>query len=467
MSTNQSKQSSLIKYEWMFVALAFIFGLMFVYQNPPFHSNDEDRHFLKAYNVAHNGFYDELSPDSTMIGGLLPKNLYTVVNQFQGFPYQNGKKMSQKMVDDLSKVPLNKKDSEFKHNRSYSTPFWAYLPHAISIKLSGNANPVNLGYAARIGGLMFYILCMFFIIRNTPVFKSIFMLFGLMPMTLYQASSVTYDTLLIVCTFAVLSMFLRYSLVDNVKFGFKQLIYLFILVFLIRTTKQGYFFLPFIMLLLPRNKLSSNLMYILILAVCILGFFSLDLLNSTFNGELSSGLKKGYAFQKDFKFGLAERQSEMLGNITGTLGTLYQNILHFRQDWLSGILGKFGYSYSKMPQIFYQLNGLVLIAVASLAGKSKYPINNTTKYIVSALGLLSCGIIIAGFYGFSPIGANMIFGLQGRYFLPMIPFVLLMFYNTKIEFAYWEKWGPLILGIYCFLMLGYTYGQMKVLFYAF
>lgn len=461
-----------LPYEWVFVIVAFIFGLMFVYQNPPFHSNDEDRHFFRAFSISEHGLYPDLSQDSTKIGGEVPKNLINVVKRFQGFPYQNGQKMKRQMVEELSKVPLNPNDSEYYHIMQYRSSFWPYIFHAAGIKLVGNANPVTIGYAARIGGLIFYIVCMFFIIRKTPVFKSVFLLFGVMPMTLYQASSVTYDTLLIVCSFAILSLYLRVTLSENEKFGWKHLIYFLLIIFFMSSSKGGYILLPFVMLFIPKDRFKDNLnpylMYGLIFAIAIslsLGFF--NFLKYTDISELSQGLKEGKAFQRDFYYNSSLRQKEMFSNVGETASNLWKNVLHFRQEWLAGIFGRFGYSYSEMPKIFYMLNGLLLIAIASMAGKKRYVISASRKWAIGIIGLVSCALIIGGFYRGSPIGAEMIFGLQGRYFLPMIPFILLIFYNSKIETNYWDKWGSTFLGVYCFLMLGYTYSQMSLLFYAF
>jgi uncharacterized membrane protein len=460
-----------LPYEWVFVIVAFIFGLMFIYQNPPFHSNDEDRHFLRAYSIAHHGFYPELSPDSSKVGGIMPNNLVNIVKRFQGFPYQNGEKMKRRMVEELEKVPLNKNDNSFHHVHSYRTSFWPYLPHALAIKLSGNANPVTLGYAGRIGGLIFYLICMFFIIRKTPVFKSVFVLFGIMPMTLYQASSVTYDTLLIVSAFAILSLYLRVVLSKDEKFGWKHLIYLFIFVFFMEASKSGYILLPFIMLFIPKHRFKDGvnpfLMYGLIFFVALFYFKNFGLLSSSTAAELKANLKSGKAFQRDFNYSQSLNVENRLADIPETIRLLWLNILHFRHDWLGGALGRFGYSYSAMPKIFYMVNGLALIAVASMAGKKDFILSNKLKYTIGVIGILNAILIIGGFFVRSPVGGEMVFGFQGRYFIPMVPFILLMFYNSKIETKYWDEWGSTILGVYCFLMLGYTYSQMSVLFYAF
>ena len=48
MKKKKESFSDKIKYEHLFLILATIFGLIFVFINPPWQSNDEDRHFLKS-----------------------------------------------------------------------------------------------------------------------------------------------------------------------------------------------------------------------------------------------------------------------------------------------------------------------------------------------------------------------------------------------------------------------------------
>ncbi len=463
-----------LTYESSFLVLGLIFGLMFTFINPPFHSNDEDRHFLKAYHLLETGMIPDISPDSSKIGGMLPVNLINVVASFQGVPYHQGKKLDKRTVKQRADVPLNEHQKVFHHNFQYKSPPFSYYPHMVGIGIGKqiNSNPVSLGYWARTCGLIFYLIVMFIIINKVPIYKEVFFMLGLTPMVLYQMSSVTYDLFNYLTVFSFLAIFLYYTFTDSARIGIKTLVLVILLAILSQQSKQGYFLLPLVFLLIPNGKFDVKFNTNIVKA--LVGIFFVYLVTNPFWvwDFMMSDVKLGsqYSlpkFQTDFKVDVSEQMQIMMGDPIGAIGILWKNILHFRHEWLSGIMGRFGYSYSLLPNGFYIFHGLVLLSLAFICGREKYEVSNISKWAIFSLGALTVLAIIIGFFRFSPVGAEMIFGLQGRYFLPAVPFVLFLLYNTSVKIPIWEKWGSTILTVYCLIMLSYVYGQMNNLFYEF
>ena len=463
-----------LSYEASFVVLGLIFGLMFVFINPPFHSNDEDRHFLKAYHLMETGIMPEISPDSSKIGGMLPVNLINVVGSFQGVPYHLGKKLDKRTVAQRAEIPLNENQKIFHNNMQYKTPPFSYYPHMIGLAIGKqfNSNPVSLGYSARIGGLFFYLIVMFIIISKVPVYKEMFFMLGLTPMALYQMGSVTYDLFNYLAVFSFFAIFLYYTFTDSAKVTTKSLIFFILLAILSHQTKKGYFLLPLVMLLIPNKKFDIKFNINIIKA--IVGIFFLYLATRPYwvwpfvMSDVKLGAGHSFPkFQTDFRINAGEQMQLLMGDPLGTIVIIWKNILHFRHEWLGGIMGRFGYSYSLLPNAFFMFHGIVLIVVAFICGREKYEISNIKKWSIFSFGALTALAIIVGFLRLSPVGAEMIFGLQGRYFLPTVPFILFLLYNSSIKIPIWEKWGSTILTAYCFVMLSYVYGQMDILFYEF
>lgn len=463
-----------LSYELSFVILATIFGIWFTYLNPPFHSNDEDRHFLKAYHITQEGFVPELSPDSTKVGSIVPSNIYNVAMMFQGVPYFQGTKLNKPKVEELSKIPQNRMQKEFMHNYQWSTFPVAYLPASIGIMIadSDTTTPVELGYAGRLGMLFFYIIVMFCVIRITPVWKSVFFLYGLTPMVLYQASSVTYDVMSISLTFLMFAIALYFIFDEKAKFGIRELILILILLYFQRTVKNGYYLLQFIFLFIPNRRFDNKLnpwVFKAILAAGTLifmewGYFWWDYAIS----DLVAGYKETHFFQKDFKFDSSMRiNQDILSDPIGFIGVYINNWHWFRQEWLSGAIGRFGYSYSNLSDGFFLVHGLILMAVAVLDSGKKFVLSSLVKYGIFALGLITFLAVTIGFWIGSPVGANLTFGFQGRYFIPAVPFFLFIAFNDKLEIEFWEKWQTTILAIYVIFMLSYAVSEMDALFYAF
>lgn len=463
-----------LSYELTFVIIALIFGVWFVYLNPPFHSNDEDRHFLKAYHITQEGLVPELGPDSTKVGSYVPKNIHTTTMMFQGVPYYNGEKLNKRRVEELSQIPQNRFDTEFMHNYQWSSFPIPYLPASIGIMIadSESTTPVELGYAGRLGMLFFYIIVMFFVIRITPVWKSIFFLYGLTPMVLYQASSVTYDVMSISLTFLMFSLALYYIFDENAKFGIKDLIFILILLYFQRTVKDGYYLLSFIYLFIPNRKFDKTFSpwifkAIIAIALVIIIQFGLGIWNLIIS-DLNEAYKQTYSFQKDFKFDSSYRiNEEILKDPIGFVGTYINNWRWFRQEWLAGAIGRFGYSYSNLSDGFFILHGIVLMFIATLDSGKKFEISNWVKYGIFALGLLTFLAVTIGFWIGSPVGSNLTFGFQGRYFIQAVPFFLFIAFNNKLEIEFWEKWQTTILAFYTVFMLSFAVSEMEALFYAF
>ncbi len=446
--------TQILTIERLFLIVGAVFGLLLVFYNPPFHTNDEDRHFIAAYLISDGYIISEKR--ATKTGGEIPKNLVNVVKSYQGIPFFKGTKISKDKMEKIIDTPLNPDDKVFHHNFSYKMFPLAYAPAAIGISVGKvfNTNPVWLGWFGRIGSLVFYLLILYFAIRITPVFKSVFFLYGLTPMVIYQGASVTYDVLSNSLSFLLVAIFLKFALEKDAVMNTKDIIAIVIIALVHRYVKNGYFLIPFLFLMIPPRKTGSMLKYILLLVFFVLLYF---LPNYTWH-QLASSLRPENSpkLKSDFRTNQGEMIAYSFSNPMRTIGNLWANFNHFRQEWVGGVLGRFGYSYTLMPKFFLIGHGLVLILVAFFDSREKFKIELWQKLIIFIVGFGTAAMLIAGMYMESPIGANMIFGFQGRYLVPAVPIILLLLYNSKFENKKWHKWKGLILSAYCIVILIYT-----------
>ncbi len=448
-----------LNYETLFVILGLIFGIAFIRVNAPFHSNDEDRHFLHAYFIA-SGYTIPDTKDGKA-GGEIPDNLVNVVRSFQGIPFHQGTKIDKLKMERSFDQPLNPEQSSFHIDYEFRTPFLPYLPYSTGILIGKifNSNPVWLGWFARFGGLVFYLFVMFFVLRTTPVFKGVFFLYGLTPMVLYQCSSVTYDMMTIALSFFMIAFFLKFALDENSKLTPRDLALIIIIAVLHRFAKNGYVVIPFMFFIIPPGKIAKSVKQALpIMAGMFILFIILYKLPNWTWSKVIAGLdvERGISPQKDFYKNMGENLSINLANPGMFISNLWANISHFKQEWAGGAMGRFGYSYSIMPNWFFFIHGFVLFFVALIEGKSQFKMVFWQKIITLIVAVLSIALVIVGFYVLSPVGAKMIFGLQGRYFVPIIPVALLLLYNTAFESKWWNKWGHLALTAYITIVLIYT-----------
>jgi uncharacterized membrane protein len=472
MKKKKSKQNYLykIRAEYLFVILATIFGLFLVFINPPWQSNDEDRHFKHAYFIS-QGF---LIPDQgdNKIGGVIPVNAVDLTQKFQGIRFSEEVKISKKKLEELKNVPLNPHKKRFFHDHLYYTEPVGYLPAAFGIFIGQyfNSNPVWLNWFGRIGNLAFYILIIFFAIKYTPVFKNVFLLYALTPMVLYQGASVTYDVLSIAFTFLIFALVLKYSLDPDSYITYKEII-LFVFIFLVhRYSKDGYPLIPFLFFMIPPSKfkLKTNtwISFSLMFIFCVMLYWLPDWTWSKIIAAQGYHLEESKTLQKDLLMNMSKNIDFQLTQPGKAISNIIGNINHFRQEWTGGTIARFGYSYTLLPNWFFFLHGLILITVAFLESKKEITIHFYQKTIVFLVGFGSILGIILMSYAISPVGANMIFGLQGRYLVNAIPIILFLVFSGKIEFNKWKQKSSITLAIYIIVTLTYTLIYLNNTFYS-
>ncbi|MFP4368677.1 MAG: DUF2142 domain-containing protein [Candidatus Kapaibacterium sp.] len=494
MKTTNKLGLQSLNLEHFFVIIGLIFGIWIVLLNPPFHSADEERHFYDAYALADGQFI--FSNIEGKKGKFLPKRLVESASSLWQFPFHAGHKMNDQMLEEELNKPLNPDEKVLYRKYNYKRNPIPYLPHAIGI-LAGKLireNTVFILWAGRIAGLIFYLALMYYAIRLMPIAKSLLFLYGLTPIVLFQGASVNYDMMNNALGFLMLAMALDYTYREG-QLDLKKIAAFVIIALVHAFTKNGYFLIPFVFLIIPRNKLGPVWKMLVIAALLAFVYFAADLIwdsavkkqlkNPEKNEQISDkkeareSLKAGskddnrkgktnefWLQQRDFYFNPKmniERAKEdpfKYGEL------LFRNIMYFKNEWTHGIVGRFGHSYLQFPDFIVIFHILILISAAFLDSNPEKPLNIRQKAIIGGIGVLTGLMIIGGvFLMASPVGAHMIFGFQGRYLIPVVPMILILAYSSGFRLEWWHKWRGLIVPVYASIFLLYTVIYMQNYFY--
>lgn len=440
-----------IPLEYPFVFIGFIFGLWLIFVNPPFHSADESRHFVRAYALSQGQILP--NNDKHEWAGYLPGGLVHALN-YWNIGWTSGEKFKRSIFDEERQLQLDRRHPVYQYwDIKGSSPI-PYIPPAIGITIGSlvETQPFWLLWFGRIGALLFYLLIVFFAIRITPTFKSIIFLYALTPIMLFQGSSVTYDTMLNSVSLLMLAFVIKYSF-QKENLGIKELIYFSLIVLLLRFAKSGYILLPLMFFIIPVKKIGGYPKAILMLVIFAIIYF---IPNFTW-GKLIEEYKIIFVGQKDVVFNSGMNLHFVLSQPFAFIRLFFANVMAQKEDWLQGIICRFGHSYLVFPVAITFFHGLVLMAVAFFDGTKKISIHWWQKTILGLIGVGTIVSILVGFYiEGSPVGGNIIFGVQGRYFCPAIIPILLILYNNSFEFKQWNKYKWLVLSIYASLMLLFT-----------
>jgi uncharacterized membrane protein len=462
------KQIDFQKYfteEYIFAVVALIFGLIFSFVNPPFQSNDEDRHFYKAYMLSEGKFFGEKQGGN--VGFMMPNSVYTVANAYQGINFNSGQKIATKVIENYSEVKLNP-DSRFfyKHTAHDYNPI-AFLPNTIGILFGKviDSNPMNLLWSARIFGVLFYVVIVFFAIRIIPVHKGVLMLFALSPMSVYISASVSYDVTTLSLAYLMIALIVNLALKKD-KLSNKEFLLLLVVAFFHRFAKDNYWILGFLVLIIPPRKFKTYFHYAaMIIYVILLIKMPSILWKQLF---VPAYLAEGVALlQTDFVFNTGMNFSYHLGHPIDTIKDLFMNVLFQGKDWMYGAFGRFGYAYFIPSGFIFTIHIIIIFTVALYDNNKTIILPTFVRYFTLGLGLFFLLAITGGYFLVgSPVGSNVVFGLQGRYFTPILPLFTFSLYNLYFSNKLFDKYKSLIVGAYATILLTIIAFYINGYFYA-
>jgi len=426
--------------EKVFLILGFLFGCLFIYVIPPFQSPDEDSHFKKAYSISEGRFY--ASSNGKIAGLNVPDVMHEYIENKLGMMGQRDLKYSysdfyydQFLSSDFSEHTLREVST------SQTTPF-AHLIPATGILCSRILAPLLIDgapstsfmlYFARFFSLLFYLIVGYFALKITPVFKKSMITILLLPMSLFLASMVTYDNLLIPISLLAISCILKLIYDKREMFDKKYFILFCIIGYLLLNIKVVYFPLLLLLLFVPQEKFQNSdkkekiKTYVKIGAIVILLTVLFKLPNLFLEVEESSTLA-------------SEQFSFLLGHPFTYLRILLLNWFHQLRIQLCWMIGTFGLLDTSLPPLFIFLSFINLILTFITDGISeKIKIGYLPKIVIGCVFVLSIvGMYTAMYIDWTPqvlgiIGGNEITGVQGRYFLPLLICIPILLSNKMFD----------------------------------
>jgi uncharacterized membrane protein len=407
--------------QMLFIIIGLIYGLCFLVTVPPFQVADEPLHFDKIFQVSDGKLIPE--PNG---GGYIPKSVDTTLNQFgTNFKYDH-------LVEDSSSslgLPLNNND-RITINGIIGYPPVPYMAAAFTVDIGKifNSSPLLLMYLCRLANLLVWLFLVYLTIKITPVHKWVFLLLGLMPMTILQAASLSADSFTLGISFLVIAFFLKLAL-DNKKkiITEKDIVILFTLTCLLSLSKQIYIVLTLLVFMIPsykfRNKKKMFLTYFIVFftALTILGSWS----------YLGAGVSTPNHMSADNRLVTGESYHipDIAENPVGFF-QLLTNTFFSEKLYTIGFVGTVG-GFATPTRLSY-LYILILILIALMDKKEGLKVSLKDKTIMLApLVLVLGGIIYVSYLSWTPFGNGILKGIQGRYFIPVAPLLFLLFYNTK------------------------------------
>lgn len=121
-----------IALEYFFLVIGLFFGMKLVFVNPPWQTNDEDRHFYNSWNYANGYFKPEIN--DKRVGNPMPKELFNQGSSFQGIRFTAESKINKENIKTAKEIIYNKDDTFFYNNPNYHINPIGYIPAIIGVK---------------------------------------------------------------------------------------------------------------------------------------------------------------------------------------------------------------------------------------------------------------------------------------------------------------------------------------------
>lgn len=422
------------KIAFYFLVISTVLSLIYCFLIPPFGLNDENRHYVKAYTYANGDVFDD---------SYIPMEVFKLASKHDRKQFLNPK---------IENYDLNSEDNFFKQimqpedvsgqlvkikrNRSdlYSpTVYWPAII-AISISKKLGLNTILTFYLARLAILIVANFIIYYAIKNTPKFKTLFFLAALLPSILVNRSGVNADGLTFAYIFYFLSLIIKHQ---NEICDHKNKLNIFISATLVALSKTIY--TPLILLFLItkpfkgsnfKNKLKLFIAYIIIPSLISLSW-ALAVKDDTakqviqFDEPYETGLGIGYNRIEN----IPEKQIEIIKQqplkfAKVVISSLPYLALDLIKDFTQTLI---------FPRVKANaLLGLVCFIILFLNNNQKI-FSTTDKMLISSVNLILFLLVFLSVYIYWSIPqSTLIEGLQMRYFAINI-FLLMLVMNFKID----------------------------------
>lgn len=424
-----------IRAEIVYAVIALIFGSMFVMLNPPLQVPDEGSHFSRTMEIS------ELQFSKT--GKTTPASVLILDSTFLRLHFNPDEKTSKNEIWSMAKVKLEPTVRRPSGGPDLIVP---YLPQVFGLLLGKlfSSSPVILMYFGRLMNLILSLLIIFLAIQITPIGKWTFFLLALMPKTLYMMSSLSYDTLVISTSFLLIALFLYYAF-KATEIRWKDIALLFFLIVLLGLSKPPYFLIGLLYFIIPFQKIKSLSKYLLIVPVVLLSlafafgiwkvagevFKSKDVAKTE---QVSGGNNTPAQTPPAQVIDAGKQINYIRDNLpTFTKLLIVTTFDHMRASMLNNFVGTMGWLDTFLPDPLINFYLLVLLIAALFIAEEPVHLDWRRKLLFFIIFITCIVAIETAMYVYSSfVAQTRLFGVQGRYFIPIAPLFLLLFYNNTL-----------------------------------
>ncbi len=411
--------------EIFLIVTLLVFGSVACLTIPISAGYDEETHFVRAWEMAHLYFVP-----NEELGARLPFPAIYWELSYRRQPLVEA--VPPGLWDKYGGLRMDAHDYVYSNvvTRSVYSPL-LLLPQAFVLRylgLSLDLSALLVYYACRFAGLLSYLILCWLAVRAIPFGKWLLAVLMVSPMALFQASSISADTISNGIGFLFLGASLGLAAKEQLRWRhWLLLLGLIALLFMAKVNLLFLVLLPFLLIRPSRYAMKGGYYLLAAAAVILLG------------AEVAGWNVVAYSHFTRMLEGASPtgQIAYILSAPLNFIAIMARDIWTNGPSYLQGWVGVYGYNYWPVPALTYILYPLAVIAAllvssqdvsagaANRAGVSLVSRRETSWVLV---GLFVAGVlltIVSLYVAFTPVGTQGVAGVQGRYFTPVMPLLLL------------------------------------------
>ncbi|MDO4294993.1 MAG: DUF2142 domain-containing protein [bacterium] len=416
----------------LFVLCSLSLGTLYLFVLPPLSAPDEIRHYISAYQLS-NQLMGKAAVDEE--GFVYIRKEDDQIDNIDGIAENEGRRTLGQVLDEESYRIIHetgwgkrtKEGTMLSVQPPVKTTPLAYLPQALGLTLARllDGNYLAAAYLGRFFNLLFFVGMVALAIWVLPFGKELAFGVGILPMTLHLAASFSYDGMIVALCFFFASYCL-YLAFRKERVSWADIGILAATIAWVGPCKMVYAVVMGFALLIPLKKFGSKQRW-LAMALVVLSVFVLAMLlvNSRVLASYASGADNYVSWAQEEGYSL----QYLLYNPVKYVEMLYRTLLTQGEFYFASAFG--GYlgnldAVLNVPFVLILVFAGILIVMSFLKPEERQELTFWQKVWIWVLFLVSAvGVMTAMLISWTPLQANYIHGVQGRYFLPLLPFVLL------------------------------------------
>lgn len=415
----------------VYLAAVLLLGLLYMLVFPPYASTDERQHINQAFNNAARitdnpdipwGITYKRACDSN---SLIEENATTV------FTYRE---IAENFFTAAPDDTLQRYNTEEVYG--YSVPYalstlgvlvgrllrWGYVPTL---------------YFARLLNLLFFAAVTYLAVRLAPFGQAVFACVCLLPVTLHVGASFSRDSFVLAMFFLFTSLCLRMAYGEG-RVTARQVLVLTAVAALACPAKVAYVPFVLLVLILPAARFADKAhawgCKLGVLGVSLLSYLCVNAayVQNTVSGPSAAAAEAALTAGTNPDL-VTYDIAYFLGNPVKSLSLLVNTVTEHGAELVRGVIGgNLGNANTELSWVFVLAFAMVLFIAAQIG--DGVPLRRKETAVPAAVAVLGCAaLVVAGCVLWTPTYYTAIYGLQGRYFLPMLPLCLLFCKLRRVQ----------------------------------